>query len=197
MFTGIITDIGRVRAVVAGGDTRFEIETNQPLDGVVLGASISCSGACLTVIELGERWFAVQASAETLRVTTLGGWKTGTPINLERALRLGDELGGHIVSGHVDGIARIVERTPEGDSLRFVFEVPAGLERFVAPKGSVALDGVSLTVNQVEDRQFTVNIIAHTQSWTTFGTAGPGDLINLEIDMLARYVARLVGKEAP
>jgi len=197
MFTGIITDIGRIRAVVPGGDTRFEIETGQLLDTVVLGASIACSGVCLTVVEFGEKWFAVEASAETLRVTTLGGWKLGTRINLERAMRLGDELGGHIVSGHVDGIARILEREPEGDSVRFVFEAPAGLERFIAAKGSVALDGVSLTVNQIEDRRFTVNIISHTQAWTTFGTAKPGDPINLEIDMLARYVARLVGKEAP
>jgi riboflavin synthase len=196
MFTGIITDIGRVRAVIPG-DTRFEIETGLPLGDVALGASIACSGACLTVIERSETWFAVEASAETLGITTLGRWRPGTPVNLERALRVGEELGGHIVSGHVDGIATIVGRVPEGDSLRFDFEVPERLERFIASKGSVALDGVSLTVNQVEGRRFGVNIIAHTQSWTTFGSATVGDPVNLEIDMLARYVARLLGRDTP
>jgi riboflavin synthase len=197
MFTGIITDIGRVRAVVPGGDTRFEIETGLPLGDVALGASIACSGACLTVIERSETWFAAEASAETLGITTLGRWRPGTRVNLERALRMGEELGGHIVSGHVDGIATIIGRVPEGDSLRFDFEVPERLERFIASKGSVALDGVSLTVNQVEGRRFGVNIIAHTQSWTTFGSAVVGDPVNLEIDMLARYVARLLGRDTP
>ncbi|HEV2550169.1 MAG TPA: riboflavin synthase [Stellaceae bacterium] len=195
MFTGIITDVGRVRAVVPSGDTRFTIATSYDNAEIALGASVGCAGVCLTVIDKGPGWFAVQASAETLSRTTLGGWREGTAVNLERALRLGDELGGHIVSGHVDAVADIVERRPEGDSLRFSFEVPAAYERAVAPKGSVALDGVSLTVNEVEGRRFGVNIIPHTQAKTTFREARVGDRVNLEIDMLARYVARLLGKD--
>jgi len=195
MFTGIITDVGRVRAVVPSGDTRFAIATSYDTAEIALGASIGCAGVCLTVVDKGPGWFAVQASAETLSHTTLGGWREGTSVNLERALRLSDELGGHIVSGHVDAVAEIVERRPEGDSLRFAFEVPVAYERAVAPKGSVALDGVSLTVNEVEGRRFGVNIIPHTQAKTTFGEARVGDRVNLEIDMLARYVARLLGKD--
>jgi|SRR5579864_2371796 len=195
MFTGIITDVGRVRAVVPSGDTRFAIATAYDTAEIALGASIACAGVCLTVVEKAVGWFAVQASAETLSRTTLGAWRVGTSVNLERALRLGDELGGHIVSGHVDAVADIVERRPEGDSVRFVFEVPAACERAVAPKGSVALDGVSLTVNEVKGRRFGVNIIPHTQAKTTFGEARVGDRVNLEIDMLARYVARLLGKD--
>ncbi len=195
MFTGIITDIGRVRTVVPGGDTGFTIATAYDTRDIAIGASIACSGVCLTVTERGEGWFAVQASAETLARTTLGRWREGATVNLERALRLGDELGGHILAGHVDCVAGIVGRRPEGESLRFVFEVPAPYEKAIAPKGSVALDGVSLTVNEVEGQRFGVNIIPHTQARTTFGTAAIGDRVNLEIDVLARYVARLLGKD--
>ena len=195
MFTGIISDVGRVRAVTPGGDTGFTIATTYDTGGIALGASIACAGACLTVTGTGEGWFAVQASAETLARTTLGRWREGTPINLERALKLGDELGGHILSGHIDAVAEIVARRPEGDSLRLVIEVPAPFAKAIAPKGSVALDGVSLTVNEVEDRRFGVNIIPHTQAKTTLGSAQPGDRVNLEIDVLARYVARLLGKD--
>jgi riboflavin synthase len=195
MFTGIVTDVGRVRAVEPGGDTRFAISTAYDTVEMALGASVACAGVCLTVVDKAEGWFAVQASAETLSCTTLGGWREGTSVNLERALRLGDELGGHIVSGHVDAVAEIVDRRPEGDSFRFVFEVPKGYEHAVAAKGSVALDGVSLTVNEVDGRRFGVNIIPHTQAKTTFGQARTGDRVNLEIDLLARYVARLLGKD--
>lgn len=195
MFTGLITDVGRVRAVVPSGDTRFVIATSYDTAEIAFGASIACAGVCLTVVEKAAGWFAVQASAETLSRTTLGGWREGTSVNLERALRLGDELGGHVVSGHVDAVAEIVERRPDRDSLRFVFEVPAAYEPAVASKGSVALDGVSLTVNEVDGRRFGVNIIPHTQAKTTFGAARVGDRVNLEIDMLARYVARLLGKD--
>lgn len=195
MFTGIISDVGRVRAVVPGGDTGFTIATALDTNDLAIGASIACSGVCLTVVARGDDWFAVQASAETLERSTLGGWRVGTLVNLERALHVGDELGGHIVSGHVDAVADILDRRPEGDSLRFVFEVPAAFAKAVASKGSVALDGVSLTVNEVEGRRFGVNIIAHTQACTTFGAAAAGDRVNLEIDLLARYVARLLGKD--
>jgi riboflavin synthase len=195
MFTGIISDVGQVRAVTPGGDTAFTITTACDTAGIAIGASIACSGVCLTVVEKGKDWFSVQASAETLAHTTLGRWRAGTPVNLERALKLGDELGGHILSGHVDAVAEIVSRRPEGDSLRFVFEAPASVEKAIAPKGSVALDGVSLTVNEVDGRRFGVNIIPHTQAETTFGAAKPGDSVNLEIDILARYVARLLGKD--
>ena len=179
----------------AGGDTGFTIATAYDTRSIALGASIACAGACLTVTGTGEGWFAVQASAETLARTTLGLWREGTPVNLERALRLGDELGGHIVSGHVDAVAEIVDRRGEGDSLRLTIEVPAPFDKAIAPKGSVALDGVSLTVNEVEGRRFGVNIIPHTQANTTFGGIRPGDRVNLEIDLLARYVARLLGKD--
>ena len=195
MFTGIITDVGRVRSVRPGGDTGFVIATAYHTRGIAIGASIACAGACLTVTETGADWFAVQVSAETLSRTTLGRWREGTAVNLERALKVGDELGGHILSGHVDAVAEIVSCRPEGDSLRFVFEVPAPYDKAIAPKGSVALDGVSLTVNEVEGRRFGVNIIPHTQAKTTFASAKPGDRVNLEIDVLARYVARLIGKD--
>ncbi len=191
MFTGIVTDIGSVRAILKRGDTRFEISTSYELAGVDIGASIACNGCCLTVIGKGPDWFAIAASAETLSKTTLGNWRKGTRINLERALKLGDELGGHIVSGHVDGVGEILSITPEGGSQRFRFRVPRELARFIAPKGSVAIDGTSLTVNQVEGLDFGVNIIAHTQAVTTWGHAEPGQAVNIEIDMLARYVARL------
>ncbi len=192
MFTGIITDLGRVRAREQKGDTRFEIETTWDTDGIAIGASIACSGPCLTVVEKGPDWFAVEASAETLDRTTLGSWQRGTSVNLERAMRIGDELGGHIVSGHIDDVAEILEMTPEGDSCRFAFLGPERLAKFIAPKGSVALDGVSLTVNEVDEARFTVNIISHTRAVTGFGQCRVGDSVNLEIDMLARYVARLV-----
>jgi len=195
MFTGIISDVGQVRSVVPGGDAGFVIATAYDTADILLGASIACSGVCLTVVERGEGWFLVQASAETLARSTLAQWREGTPVNLERALRVGDELGGHILSGHVDAVAEIVDRKPEGDSLRFVVEIPAPFERAVAPKGSVALDGVSLTVNEVEGQRFGVNIIPHTQARTTFGAAEIGDRVNLEIDVLARYVARLLGRD--
>lgn len=199
MFTGIITDVGRVASVSGSGDTRFEIETVYEPDSVDLGASIACSGVCLTVIEKGTRddkhWFAVEASKETLDVTTAGDWQTGHSLNLERALKLGDELGGHIVSGHVDALAEIVNIRPEGDSQRFTFRAPKDIMRFVAPKGSITLDGTSLTVNEVEGDTFGVNLISHTQSVTSWGASRAGDRVNLEIDVLARYVARLKDTE--
>ncbi|CAO3420437.1 riboflavin synthase [Azospirillum argentinense] len=195
MFTGIITDVGRVRAVERQGDTRFTVETVFAMETVPIGASIANNGVCLTVVEKGPGWFAVQASAETLSKTTLGGWAEGTRINLERALKVGDELGGHIVSGHVDGVATVVEVRADGESKRFTFEAPTTLAKYIASKGSVALDGVSLTVNEVDGARFGVNIIPHTQDATTFGALKAGDRVNLEIDMLARYVARLAGQE--
>jgi len=195
VFTGIVTDRGTVRAVVAGGDTRFEFATAYDTEDVAMGASIACSGVCLTVIDRGSGWFAVSVSAETLARTTMGGWTEGTPVNFERALCLGDELGGHIVSGHVDGVSTLVSSEPEGDSRRLVFEAPEDLARYVAPKGSVALDGVSLTVNEVEGKRFGVNIIPHTLAVTTLGLIRPGDRVNMEIDMLARYIARLLERD--
>ncbi len=197
MFTGIVTDVGRIRAVVPGGDTGFSIATAYDTRTIALGASIACAGVCLTVTETGPGWFAVQASAETLSRTTLRLWREGTTVNLERALHLGDELGGHLVSGHVDAIAEIVGRHSEGDSLRLTISVPAPFESVIATKGSVALDGVSLTVNEVEGQCFGVNVIPHTQANTTLGNARIGDGVNLEIDILARYVARLLGKGLP
>jgi riboflavin synthase len=195
MFTGIVTDVGQVRHVEKRGDTHIVIATNYDVGGIDVGASIACSGACLTVVDKGnarDRWFAVTASGETLSKTTLGSWKPGDPVNLERPMRVGDELGGHIVSGHVDDVAEIVHVAPEGESTRVTLEVPAALARFIAPKGSIALDGVSLTINEVDRTQFGVNIIPHTFQMTTFGRARRGMKVNLEIDLLARYVARLV-----
>lgn len=191
MFTGIVTDIGEVKELEKRGDLRARIATRYDTNGIDIGASIACSGVCLTVVELGADWFDVEISAETLDKTTLGRWEAGTRINLERALKVGDELGGHIVSGHVDGLARIVEMTPEGDSMRFVFDAPEALARFIAEKGSVTLDGTSLTVNEVDGTRFGINIIPHTQEVTTWGNVKVGDDVNLEIDTLARYVARL------
>jgi riboflavin synthase len=188
-----------VASVSGSGDTRFEIETVYEPDSIDLGASIACSGVCLTVIEKGTRddkhWFAVEASKETLDVTTAGDWQTGHSLNLERALKLGDELGGHIVSGHVDALAEIVNIRPEGDSQRFTFRAPKDIMRFVAPKGSITLDGTSLTVNEVGGDTFGVNLISHTQSVTSWGASRAGDRVNLEIDVLARYVARLKDTE--
>src|SRR5882724_11140043 len=196
MFTGIVTDMGEVIAIEKRGDTRLTVATAYDPDGIAPGASIACSGCCLTAVETGRLqdgrgFFAVDASAETLARTTLGNWKIGTRINLERPLKMGDELGGHVVSGHVDGVGEIVSITPEGDSKRFRFRVAPELAKFIAPKGSVALDGTSLTVNEVEGCEFGVNIIPHTQAVTTWGDATMGQRVNVEIDMLARYVARL------
>jgi riboflavin synthase len=197
MFTGIISALGIVRAIEpigAGKDMRLVIDTPAAFlaePPVHLGASIACSGCCLTVVDLGADWFAVDASAETLAHTKLGSWETGSRVNLERSLRLGDELGGHLVSGHVDGVGQAVSATPENASTRWVFRIPKALSRFIAVKGSVAIDGVSLTVNEVAGDTFGVNIIPHTASVTGFGTLRPDDPVNIEIDTLARYVARL------
>jgi riboflavin synthase len=191
MFTGIITDIGRIAALERRGDLRARIATGYDTSRIDIGASIACDGVCLTVVALGPDWFEVDISAETLSKTNLGQWSDGHRINLERALRVGDELGGHIVSGHVDGLAEIIARRDEGDSTRLQFRAPDALAGFIAPKGSVALNGTSLTVNEVEGAVFGVNLIAHTKSVTNWGLAQVGDLVNLEIDTLARYVARL------
>jgi riboflavin synthase len=199
MFTGIITDLGRVRRLRHGagpeGGLELTIATAFEIDEIPLGASIACSGPCLTVVAVEPGAFTVQASAETLACSTMGEWAEGTPVNLERALRLGDELGGHLVSGHVDGVARFVDRRPEGDSVRFTIEVPESLMRYIAPKGSVALDGISLTVNEVAENRFGINIIPYTLAHTSLGEAAPGQRMNLEIDTIARYVARLLGAE--
>lgn len=191
MFTGIITDVGEVRSVAGDGDVRLEIATHYDTGTIELGASIACSGVCLTVVDKGGDWFAVSVSGETQSCTNLGGWQAGTPVNLERALKVGDELGGHILTGHVDGVGRVESLTGEGDSVRVVMSVPGDLAPFIAPKGSVAVDGVSLTVNEVDGATFGVNIIPHTQAHTTFGGLKAGDPVNIEIDVLARYVARL------
>ena len=194
MFTGIVTDIGEVLSIERRGDTRLRIGCGYDVSGIDLGASIACDGVCLTVVDKGTEprgWFDVDASGETASKTTLGDWGVGRRLNLERALRVGDELGGHIVSGHVDGVADVVELRDEGDSTRYVFDVPAALARFIAPKGSVALNGTSLTVNEVEGTRFGVNLIPHTKEVTTWGGVRAGDRVNLEIDTLARYVARL------
>jgi riboflavin synthase len=192
MFTGIITDLGRVQRLRRGDLLDLTIATAFDISAIPIGASIACSGACLTVVAVEPGAFSVQASLETLACTTLGRWEVGMPVNLERSLRLGDELGGHLVLGHVDGLARIVERRSEAESVRFVVEVPVELAPFIASKGSVALDGVSLTVNELAQDRFGVNIIPHTLSCTTFGQAQPGQQMNLEIDLIARYVARLL-----
>jgi riboflavin synthase len=192
MFTGIITDLGCVRRARHGALSELGIATRFDTAAIAIGASIACSGACLTVVAVEPGMFTVQASAETLTRTMIGEWREGTPVNLEKSLRLGDEMGGHLVSGHVDGLARIVERRPEAESVRFVFEAPEALMSFIAPKGSVALDGVSLTVNEVSGTRFGVNIIPHTLACTNFGDARRGQRMNLEIDMIARYVASLM-----
>lgn len=194
MFTGIISDIGKVLDLEQRGDLRARISTQYDMTGVDIGASIACDGVCLTVIAKGtapQGWFDVEISAESLARTTIGGWTVGHPVNLERALKVGDELGGHIVSGHVDGLAEVLSVTDEGDSTRFRFRAPDALAGFIASKGSVALNGTSLTVNEVEGAIFGVNIIPHTKAVTTWGSVAKGALVNLEIDTLARYVARL------
>jgi riboflavin synthase len=191
MFTGIVTDMGRVRDVRdTPEDRRFEIETAYDTAGIDLGASISHAGCCLTVVEKGPGWFAVQVSGETLSRTTLDEWKVGRRINLERAAKVGDELGGHIVSGHVDGVGEVISIESEGGSHRVQVRVPRPLHRYIAPKGSITVEGVSLTVNEVEDDVFGVNLIPHTWDVTTLGTLKVGSRVNLEIDMLARYLAR-------
>ncbi|MFD1509090.1 riboflavin synthase [Lacimonas salitolerans] len=191
MFTGIITDIGRVAQLQRRGDLRVRIDTGYDMARVDLGASIACDGVCLTVVEKGAGWFDVDISAESVSKTNINGWTEGTRINLERALKVGDELGGHIVSGHVDGVAEVVGVRDEGDSTRVTLRAPVALARFIAPKGSVALNGTSLTVNEVDGCDFGINFIPHTKEATTWGDVALGDRINLEIDTLARYVARL------
>jgi riboflavin synthase len=199
MFTGIISDIGMVMRVEARGDWRVRISSSYLPATIAIGASIACNGVCLTVVDKGGEatgpWFDVDVSAETLSRTNAGAWQAGALLNLERALKVGDELGGHIVSGHVDAVGKITAITLDGDSKRFVFAAPRSIAGFIAPKGSIAIDGASLTVNEVRDQPdsvtFGVNIIPHTQKWTHFGSADVGDIVNLEIDTLARYVARL------
>ncbi|MCB1356904.1 MAG: riboflavin synthase [Maritimibacter sp.] len=191
MFTGIITDIGDVTEITRTGDMHARIRTGYETASIDIGASIAADGVCLTVVDLGPDWYAVDISAETQSKTNLGTWEPGKRVNLERALKVGDELGGHIVSGHVDGVAEVVSVEGEGESTRVRFRAPAALSKFIAPKGSVALNGTSLTVNEVEGDIFGVNLIAHTKEVTTWGGVAPGDAVNLEIDTLARYVARL------
>ena len=196
MFTGIVTDMGEVLTVQQQGDLRARIGTVYDVAGIDIGASIACEGVCLTVVALGtspRNWFEVQISAETVSKTNIGrnGWAVGTPLNLERALKVGDELGGHIVSGHVDGVAEVVRVVPEGASVRVTFRAPEALAKFIAQKGSITLNGTSLTVNQVDGCDFGINFIPHTQAVTTWGGVALGDLVNLEVDTMARYVARL------
>ncbi|MEP5762826.1 MAG: riboflavin synthase [Litoreibacter sp.] len=195
MFTGIVSDVGKVVDLEQRGDLRARLSTVSPPNSIDLGASIACNGVCLTVIDKGTRddthWFDVEISSESVEKTNIADWVVGQQINLERALRLGDELGGHIVSGHVDGVAEITDLREEGDSTRVTFQAPADLAKFIAPKGSVALNGTSLTVNEVDGPRFGVNFIPHTKTATNWGNAQVGDRINLEIDTLARYVARL------
>jgi riboflavin synthase len=197
MFTGIVTDVGNVRKVEQRGDLRLVIGTAYDINSIALGASIACSGVCLTVVDKGDDWFAVDVSAETISKTAAHGWREGAKLNLERALRLGDELGGHIVTGHVDAVAEVVGICPEGASTRIGLSVPGKLAAMIAPKGSVTLDGVSLTVNDVRDAEggtmhFSVNIIPHTAEKTTLGDLKPGQQLNVEVDVLARYISRMV-----
>ncbi|MEI2685464.1 MAG: riboflavin synthase [Cypionkella sp.] len=194
MFTGIVTDMGEVLALQQQGDLRARIGTRYDVAGIDIGASIACEGVCLTVVDLGSsprNWFEVQISAETVSKTNLAGWRVGKRINLERSLKVGDELGGHIVSGHVDGVAEVIRVAAEGDSLRVSFRAPEPLARFIAQKGSVALNGTSLTVNEVNGCNFGINFIPHTRKVTTWGEVAVGQLVNLEVDTMARYVARL------
>ena len=184
-----------IRDSLKRGDTRFQIYTSYDTNSIALGASISCSGTCLTVVEKGKNWFATDVSGETLSKTILGCWSEGTPVNLERSLKLSEELGGHFVAGHVDGVGVITSIEQEGDSFRFEFSLPEDLTHFIARKGSITVNGVSLTVNEITDNTFVVNIIPHTQNVTTFGTSRIDDRVNLEIDLLSRYVARLLEKD--
>jgi riboflavin synthase len=200
MFTGIVTDVGTVRRAEQRGDLRLVVGTSYDLDTVDLGASISCSGVCLTVVDKGEDWFAVDVSGETVSKTAADHWGEGAKLNLERALRLGDELGGHIVTGHVDAVARVTGTFPEGDSTRIAIQAPSQLAPMIAAKGSITLDGVSLTVNKVRDAaeatEFDVNIIPHTAQHTTLGALLPGQQLNVEIDVLARYIDRMLAARA-
>ena len=195
MFTGIVTDVGTIRSVESRGDLRVVVETAFDTGDIDLGASIACSGVCLTVVDKGPGWFAVDVSGETVSCTAQGQWAAGRRLNLERAMKLGDELGGHIVTGHVDGVAEVVDVSREGDSKRIAFRVPSDLAPFLAAKGSVTVDGVSLTVNGVEDRgdgtRFGINLIPHTQNVTTLGGLEAGQPVNIEIDVLARYLQRM------
>ena len=199
MFTGIITDIGKVKSLVKNGDTRITIETNYDTSTIEFGASIACSGVCLTVVDKGCDWFSVDVSGETLSCTGIGSWGTGTAVNLERALKVGEELGGHLVTGHVDGVGEVISIEDDGDSKKFTFNISNNLKSYIAEKGSVTINGTSLTVNEIMDQdgvlsKFCVNIIPHTQEKTTFGSLKKGDKVNIEIDILARYVARLHNK---
>ena len=201
MFTGIVTDVGTVRSAEQRGDLRLVIATHYDLASIDLGASIACSGVCLTVVDKGDDWFAVDVSEETLSKTAADHWREGARLNLERALRLGDELGGHIVTGHVDAVATVVGTCPEGDSTRIGVSVPKSLAPMIAPKGSITLDGVSLTVNEVRDADdgsthFAVNIIPHTAQHTSLGTIKAGQQLNVEVDVLARYIDRLLAARA-
>jgi len=201
MFTGIVTDVGTVRSAEQRGDMRLIIETGYDLHTVDLGASIACSGVCLTVVDKGEDWFAADISAETISKTAADHWRQGAKLNLERALRLGDELGGHIVTGHVDAVAEVVGTCPEGDSTRIGLSVPKHLAPMIAPKGSITLDGASLTVNEVRDAEdgsthFAVNIIPHTAQHTTLGELKAGQQLNVEVDVLARYIDRMLAARA-
>ncbi|MBB6506554.1 riboflavin synthase [Sphingomonas endophytica] len=195
MFTGIVTDIGTIRQIEQRGDTRVVVATGYDVATIDLGASISCSGICLTVVDKAPGWFAVDVSNETRSRTAQGQWTEGRALNLERAMKLGDELGGHIVTGHIDGVAEVTEVASDGDSRRIAFRIPPDLAPFLAPKGSVTIDGVSLTVNAVEDAadgtRFTVNLIPHTQAVTTLGALAAGHAVNVEIDVLARYLQRM------
>lgn len=196
MFTGIITDVGSIQSITEKGDSRIVIKTAYDTQSIEIGASIACSGICLTVVDKGEDWFSVDVSAETLSCTNIGTWAEGLAVNLERALKVGDELGGHIVTGHVDALGKILTINPEGDSLRMQFSVADTLAKYIAEKGSIVINGASLTVNEVIDQDggqtlFGINIIPHTRENTTFSSAKVGDAVNIEIDILARYVARM------
>lgn len=192
MFTGIITARGTLQSIAPEADPIYTIVTDMPLQTVAMGASIACNGICLTVIRKTGNSFSVQLSGETLTKTTAARWLVGKPLNLERPMQAGDEFGGHFVSGHVDGVARIVQKQAEGDSWRFIFQAPEALRKYIAPKGSITIDGVSLTVNEVDDGQFGVNIIPHTWQQTNFSTLQAGETVNIEIDLLARYLDRLL-----
>jgi len=200
MFTGIVTDVGTVRKAEQRGDLRLVIASGYDTATIGLGASIACSGVCLTVVDKGEDWFAVDLSAETVSRTAAGLWREGATLNLERSLRMGDELGGHIVTGHVDAVGSVVEAAPEGDSVRITVEAPRNLAPMIAQKGSIALDGVSLTVNTVEDApesaRFSINLIPHTAKETTFGQIAAGRQLNVEVDVLARYIDRMLAARA-
>ncbi|MHA1564165.1 MAG: riboflavin synthase [Alphaproteobacteria bacterium] len=193
MYTGIITDVGRVlRVAKTAAGRRLEIETAYNMDDIALGASVACNGTCFTVDEKGSNWLAADASFETLACTTVGRWQAGMPVNLERSLRVGDELGGHMVLGHVDGVGQLEESVAEGENMRLTFAAPAEICRFIARKGSITVDGVSLTVNVAEETRFSVNIIPHTLRHTTLGNLSEGDPVNLEVDVMARYASRLL-----